>query len=331
MTVAEIGRLVLGRREVKSAYASQETVRGVPPDISARLGPAGDMSGNTSGASKATGTVWAGKDAPTAIEASDEFAGSGPDKQSSVRGAILRHLGRVLLGTGVGWAENAAYMPSPDAKTNPAAANVADRAKKINMMVSIASVYGMTHSPAAFRAVLPGYPMKALAAYGAGEWATGNAADRENLAALTAKNMEVARRQAAAAGSLRAAGTEISRTARSSEKATRKGSRNALMAAGILSAGMLGAAGMHAMRMRKDVGGRKGSISVTLPTSRPDTESKVDIPLSVLPNETYKAVLRDTRRRLRQEAEERKRRKAVPGSAVPQIEAGASLYDAAVA
>lgn len=68
---------------------------------------------------------------------------------------------------------------------------------------------------------------------------------------------------------------------------------------------------------------RAGTVRVTLPTPEADIESIVDIPLANLPESTRKSVMRDTRRRLREESETRKRRKT-PST---QLQQGAGLYD----
>lgn len=73
---------------------------------------------------------------------------------------------------------------------------------------------------------------------------------------------------------------------------------------------LAGGLGLLVHELRKREQRRKGTVRVRLPTRNPsDQETMVDIPLEVLPHTTYKDVLRDTRRKLRGESEERVKRK----------------------
>lgn len=103
-----------------------------------------------------------------------------------------------------------------------------------------------------------------------------------------------------------------------------RGGKAVAIAAGTIVAGIVGAMGYDYWKMRRQEKKRTGMIRVTLPTSRQDAESKVDIPLAALPEETYKGVLRDTRRRLRSEVEERKMRR---GQAAAALRDGAEVIN----
>ena len=125
--------------------------------------------------------------------------------------------------------------------------------------------------------------------------------------------------------SIEGVGEAMEGASKAQARSTEGAGRKLLMAAGILAAGGLGATGYQAWRDRKQDKVRKGTIQVTLPTRRlGDVESRVDMPLDVLSTEAYKGIMRDTRRRLRAEKDERTQRK---GLAAPAIQAGADLYD----
>ena len=114
------------------------------------------------------------------------------------------------------------------------------------------------------------------------------------------------------------------RAAEAQERGAKATSKGLLASSAVVTAGILGALGYQAYKNRKEERKRKGQIKVTLPTGQTDAESVVDIPLAVLPEETYRNVLRDTRRRLRQESEQRKKTKS---RAVDNISNSSIMYD----
>lgn len=122
----------------------------------------------------------------------------------------------------------------------------------------------------------------------------------------------------------RQANVQAAQSSAEASKAEARASLGTLVASAVLTSGILGALGYQAYKGRKEEKKRKGQIKVTLPTRQQDAESIVDIPLAALPEETYKSVLRDTKRRLREESQQRKKRK---GKAVSDIQDASVLYD----
>jgi len=138
---------------------------------------------------------------------------------------------------------------------------------------------------------------------------------------------------------MRQAQTDAARSQAHAARSQASAAKSQILAAGLgglAIAGGLTAYIRHAKKKqeREEMAARRsGKIRVTLPTPQLDAESIVDIPFTALPESTYKGVMRDTRRRLRGELEQRKRKKPTkpaeePESAAPAIAQAASAYDA---
>lgn len=218
-------------------------------------------------------------------------------KQSGLgRGAIAaaKLIGGGIAGNAFARLENKAYMPSGENS------ETVRQIRNMNEMIGTLSGAALGTAGRKFVApILSQYPMKAVAA--------GIAAHHLNM------QQSVADKNLQAAGAMRDAG-----------QAGVSAAKWQGVAAGTIIAGIVGAMGYDYWKMRRQEKKRTGMIRVTLPTSRQDAESKVDIPLAALPEETYKGVLRDTRRRLRSEVEERKMRR---GQAAAALRDGADVIN----
>jgi hypothetical protein len=140
-----------------------------------------------------------------------------------------------------------------------------------------------------------------------------------------AQTEDTAQAMASRAAAIRA--SEAQANAAASQAAASRQVRNAAL---ILGTGITGAMAYSLWRDKQQhqrrlwEAQRAGNIRVTLPTPEGDTESVVEIPLIRLPESTQRGVMRDTRRRLREETELRTQRKS---PVADTIRDSSSFYD----